>query len=379
MVLRLSLPDKHEPHTMNSILHPAAALAAVALCTSALTAQTTVSIVADKDNTLYEDLTGTLSNAQGDLIIGRISGGVGATRRGLVHFDVASSVPAGAVVIEAELVMAVTHTIAGVVDTATFHRVLQDWGEGTSGTAPLPGAGGGIGYPSTTNDATWMHTFYPGTTWATPGGDFNPTASFGLQLLDPGAPFASIQVSTANAPGLISDVQDMLDNAATNFGWLIKLDETLPLYPRRLGSRESTVQVPTLNVTYLMPSDVGTVGLGCPVGAGTFELEFVGAAIGGTNVTIQRDNAVPASIGADFFSLYIDPVGVPLQPGCTVYLPLAQELLPGGAFLSGAGSSSAPFAVPAGFPGFLISCQSVVLDNSFFGLSLSNAAVMILQ
>jgi len=386
MVLRLFPAGPHEPTRMIHHLPRAAVLAAAtlcttALCTSSLSAQTTVSIVADKDNTLYEDINGAFSNALGDLFVGRNAFGQGGIRRALLHFDVAGNVPAGAVVLEAELVMEITNAIASQPDVTTFHRVTQDWGEGTSGgPAGGAGSGGGFGAPSTTGDATWLHTFYSTSTWTTPGGDFAPTASFNMVLPVTPAPMQSLQTSTANQPGLIADVQDMLDDDANNFGWLMNFDTTAPSwFARRLGSRESAGVKPTLNVTYLLPGEATRVGVGCPVGAGTSELDFVGPVVAGTNVTIQRTNSVPSSIGADFFSLYIDPVGLPLQPGCTVYLPLAQELLPGGAYLTGAaGSSSAPFAVFAGYPGFLISCQSAVLDSSPFGLSLSNAAVMIL-
>ena len=185
-------------------------------------------------------------------------------------------------------------------------------------------------------------------------------------------------METPPIAGMIADIQDMLDNPSSNHGWIFKTAESLPQTARRISSSEDP-NPPTLNITYLLPSEVGSVGVGCPVGTGTSELDFVGSAIGGQTVTIQRTNHFPGSVGAHFFSLYIDPVGAPLQPGCTVYLPLAQELLPGEAFFTGGGSGTAPFAVPSGFPGFLISCQTVVIDNSPFGLSLSNAAVMILQ
>ena len=337
---------------------------AVATATAGLSAQTTVSITPTKDNSIYSELPNN-SNALGFLFVGQNAAGF--SRRCLMHFDVAGNVPAGAVVIGATLELNVLQSTAFPPIETFAHRLTQDWGEGTS----LPGGSGGAGTAATTGDATWNNAFHPSTPWTTVGGDFLP-ANWSFPLV------SLLQMETAPLPGLIADVQDMLDDPANNHGWLFKTAETLPQTARRISARDDA-NPPTLNITYLLPSEVGTVGVGCPVGAGTFELAFVGTATGGTNVTIQRDNAVPSSIGADFFSLYLDPVGVPLQPSCNVYLPLAQELLPGGAFLSGAGSSSAPFAVPAGYPGFLISCQSVVLDSSPFGLSLSNAAVMVLQ
>ena len=361
---------------MNFHTSLATGLALALAATAPSTAQTTVTLTADRDNTLYESATGTISNAQGPLFIGR--NGLGQDLRSLVRFDVAGNVPAGAVVISAELEYSSLMTVAGLASTTFVHRALADWGEGTSGVGygGGPGGGGGGGAPATNGDATWLHRSFPTQFWTTPGGDFHPAPSFTMTL--PGIGTAT----SLPAPGLVLDVQDMLDNPAGNFGWLLKVDEAIFVPARKVISREGPTTFgvrPTLRVTYLQPSQTGKVGLGCPTPGGNFDVEFVGAAIGGQVVTIDRTNAVPASIGADFFSLYIDPIGVPLQPGCTVYLPLAQELLPGGAFLSGTGASSGLFGVPAGFPGFLISCQSIVLDSSPFGLSLSNAAVMILQ
>jgi len=331
-----------------------------------LSAQTTVSLTPTKDNTVYAEPPGTNSNALGYLFVGQT--GTGAVRRCLMHFDVAASVPAGAVIVEASLELDVLQSTAFLPIETFVHRLTQDWGEGTS---LAPGQGGG-GTSATTGDVTWMHTFYPSSTWTNPGGDFLPS-NWSFPLVSLGA------METEPYAGLAADVQAMLDDPANNFGWIFKTAEQLPQNARRIASRTHS-NPPTLNITYLLPGESTRVGVGCPVGAGTSELDFVGVANGGAVVTIQRTNSVTSSIGADFFSLGIDPVGVTLQPDCNVYLPLAQELLAGGAYLTGAtGSSSAPFAVPAGYTGFLVACQSAVLDSSPFGLSLSNAAVLIID
>ena len=357
-----------------TLLVPGIALA-VALAPTA-SAQTTVSINPDLDNTLFEDLSGGFSNALGPLFVGRTAGGVGPVRRMLVRWDVAGNVPAGARIIEAELEFTITNSIASTPSVLDVHRVTADWGEGTTnvGYGGGAGGGGGFGAPATANDATWLHSFFPGTFWMNPGGDFAPMESFKMVMPPNGT------MIKESEQALVDDVQDMLDSPADNYGWLFKVDETEQVSARRFDSRDAGASnPPVLRITYLLQAETGKIGVGCPTSGGTFDVEFLGAAIGGQTVTIDREAAFQSSIGADFFSLYLDPVGVPLQPGCTVYLPLAQELIPGSVFLSGTGASQSPFAVPAGFPGFLISCQSVVLDNSLLGLSLSNAAVMILQ
>ena len=181
--------------------------------------------------------------------------------------------------------------------------------------------------------------------------------------------------------GATADVQSWLDNPSQNFGWILLMDEVLPSTARRINSREATFgQKPTLSVTYLAQGQNGTWGIGCPSGAGTITNNFVGAPIGGTTIQIAQTNLTPISIGANYFSLYLDPIGAPLPlPGCTVYLPLAQPIIPGNVFLSGAGTASSPFAVPSGFPGYLINCQAVVLDPNPLGFLISNAALACLQ
>jgi hypothetical protein len=54
---------------------------------SAGVAQTTVVLTADKDNTLYESPTGSLSNGAGSYLFGGVTGQPGI-RRTLVHFNV---------------------------------------------------------------------------------------------------------------------------------------------------------------------------------------------------------------------------------------------------------------------------------------------------
>ena len=332
---------------------------AIAAAASALAAQTTVGITPSKDNTIFEENTN--SNALGRIYIGRNS--QGNARRGLLRFDVAGNVPANAIVIDAKLVLNVEQTTSQS-SVATFaHRVTQDWGEGTSFS---PGGGGAA---ATTDDATWLHSALP-TNWTAPGGDFD-AASWSFSLGAPGV------VEVRSLPGLVDDVQDMLDDPANNFGWLLKTDEVAVQTARRISSRENA-SPPTLDVTYLLPGEVGRVGTGCNVGPAPFELDFVGPAISGQSVTLQRSVATSA-IGYDFYSLFVDPIGTPLPSGCLIHLPTDQELVPGGMWTTTGGVTTATLAVPPGFPRVLVASQAAVLAPTPSGLSLSNAALMILQ
>ena len=105
-----------------------------------------------KDNTLYSQGG---SNGVGEfLFIGRVSNGDGgAMRRALLAFDVSSNVPAGATITGANLSLTMSKTRAGGEDVK-LHKVLADWGEGTSNA---PGQEG-RGTAATTGDATWTNS-----------------------------------------------------------------------------------------------------------------------------------------------------------------------------------------------------------------------------
>ncbi len=346
-----------------TLSHLLPCLAALAL---PLAAQTTVNVPCAADNTLYDSATGALSNGAG---IGMFVGltGTGGIRRAVVRFNVAATVPANAKVLSATISLNVAQSTVALPMTITGHRLLTAWGEGTS---VAPGNGGGA---STANDATWIHGFWPALNWTTPGGDFNSTPSM-LLSMPPFGPFSSLPSADATA-----DVQNWLNNPATNFGWLLKSDELLASTAHRLDTKESTGLKPTLVVTYLLPGQSGTYGTGCPVGTGTFQTAWVGTPTGGNTMAITKTNAPPLSIGADFFALTLDPLGTPLLPGCTLYLPLAL-IIPGGAFLTDpAGSGGSSFVVPTGFPGYLIHTQTAVLEANPLGFSIGNAASICLQ
>ncbi|MBL8755240.1 MAG: DNRLRE domain-containing protein [Planctomycetes bacterium] len=333
-----------------------------------LSAQTTINISCAADNTLYDSATGALSNGAGvGLFVGLT--GTGGIRRAVLRFDVAAALPANAKVLSATLNVNVAQSTAFLPLTADVHRLTASWGEGTS-VAPGNGGGGGL---STANGATWIHRFYSTSNWSTPGGDFAAVPSVTIAL-----PNFGLCTSPPSAT-LTADVQSWLDTPASNFGLLIKTDELLASTAHRLDSKESTGTKPSLTVTYLVPGQNGTYGTGCPVGSGTLQAAWVGAPTGGNTIAILKSTGPVNSIGADFFALALDNAGVPLLPGCNVYLPLA-GLIPGGAFLTdGGGSGVSPFPVPNGFPGFVIHCQAAVLDASPLGFSLSNVASTCLQ
>ncbi len=196
-----------------------------------------------KDNTLYEDSNGTISNGQGaHLIAGRTN--AGTLHRALMAFDVAGAIPAGATIDEVELTLNLNRTQAGT-ETASLHRVLADWGEGTSNASNNPGQGA----PATTNDATWVFSFFNTTRWQTPGGDFAASPSASQEVGGNGA------YTWGSTSQMVADVQDMLTSPEKNFGWILLGNEENNQTSKRYDSRESNTP-PTLRIRFSVPTAV---------------------------------------------------------------------------------------------------------------------------
>jgi len=193
-----------------------------------------------RDNTLYEDAAGGLSNGAGGYLFAGLTNQPNK-RRALLAFDVEAELPAGAVILSAQLVLEMSQTISGATPVA-LQRVLADWGEGTSNA---PNAEGG-GAASTLGDATWIHTFWATTAWTNPGGDFAATASATQSVAGDGS---YIWGSTA---AMVADVQSWLDTPAQNFGWALVGDEATAASAKRFASREngSTAARPRLELVY---------------------------------------------------------------------------------------------------------------------------------
>jgi hypothetical protein len=205
-----------------------------------LHAQTQVSIIAKKDNTLYQDTAGALSDGAGQhFFAGRTNAGF--IRRALIAFDVAANIPQGATILTATLTLNMSRT-SSLGERVDLHRVLADWGEGTS-----VGAGDeGSGAPSTSGDATWIHRFFNTQFWSSPGGDFSPAPSETLTVGLVG------RYTWGSSPQVVSDVQHWLDSASSNFGWILIGNETGPQTSKRFDGKDDVVDSlrPRLVVTY---------------------------------------------------------------------------------------------------------------------------------
>ena len=193
-----------------------------------------------KDNTLYEyhPADGDLSNALGfHLFAGKTA--MGELRRGVLAFDIAGTIPPGSTILGVTLSMNMSRTPISVAYPVELHKLLADWGEGTS---QAPGEEGD-GAPATPNDATWRHRFFDTIFWTAQGGDFSATVS-ASQSVSVVGPY------TWSSPQMVADVQDWLDNPAGNFGWLVLGDEKPTLTSKRFDTRESA-SPPVLTIQYI--------------------------------------------------------------------------------------------------------------------------------
>jgi len=224
-------------------------------CTSiAAYGSVTVDIPAAKDNTLIEDVTGSLSNGSGTaFFVGNTGqGDAFNSRRGLIQFDIAgSSIPSGTTITGVSLSLFMSQSVSINGQTIALHTVSQDWGEGSSNSP------GGIGDAASAGDATWLHTFFPTPLWTSAGGDFTVISSASVFVP---AVVGSYSWSSA---GMVADVQNWLDNPVSNAGWLLLGDESAPSTVMRFNSRESSMSPPVLSVTYIPePLSLSLLGLG---------------------------------------------------------------------------------------------------------------------
>ncbi len=204
-------------------------------------AQLQATLDAKKDNTLYEDAIGSLSDGAGQQFFAGKTGNNAQQkiRRGLIAFDIASALPAAAIIDSVRLRLSMTRTTSGP-QLLQLHRALADWGEGTSSTST------GSGAPATPGDATWIHNFFNTSLWIKSGGDFAVAAS-GSQTV------SSIGVYFWNsAPQMVADVQWWLNTPASNFGWVVLGNENSSQTAKRFGTRENAnpADRPALTVFY---------------------------------------------------------------------------------------------------------------------------------
>ena len=201
-----------------------------------------VTIEASKDNTLYEDSGGQLSNGAGrHLFAGRTNSGL--VRRGVIAFDIAGNIPDDVIISGVSLTLNMSKTQA-LAETVQLHRLMADWGEGASNASANEGAG----IASESGDATWAHMRYDSETWETPGGDFSTASSAAQTVVGVGL------YTWGSTDNMVSDVQSWLDDTSTNFGWLLLGNEDENRTTKRFDSRENSTEAnrPALTIEFTL-------------------------------------------------------------------------------------------------------------------------------
>jgi len=212
-----------------------------------------------KDNTLYSE-SSSLSNGKGSWVFAGVNA-QGDARRAVIQFDV-DAIPPGSTIVSVTLTMFMSMTIAPATNVE-MHRLTESWGEGSSNA---PG-GEGAGTAAATGDATWQHRFFNTVDWATPGGDFDPSAS-AVQSVD-GTGFYTWGSNAA----LVADVQGWIDVPGSNTGWILIGDESAGGTAKRFDSCNNTLGSPPvlvvkfttvpLGVSECSPGQAGVVACPC--------------------------------------------------------------------------------------------------------------------
>lgn len=243
---------------MPPLLPCALAAATLLLAPTPAARADSMSFVASRDNSIFEDVNGTLSSGAGPLLFSGRSGpmNAGLRKRALLAFDL-SALPAQTVVQSATLTLyLVLSNPFDLERTHTLHRVSKDWGEG--GSVAL----GGAGSPAQTDDATWTDTFFgtQGAVWDAPGADFDPAVSAAAAVNEAGLFY------DWTAPGLAADVQAFFDDPGANFGWILVGDESTLTTAHAFASRENDVAArrPVLTVEFsVIPEPATGLLLAC--------------------------------------------------------------------------------------------------------------------
>ena len=186
-----------------------------------------IQVNALKDNTLYENSSGSVSNGAGQYIfVGTTNSG--SLRRAVIAFDIADAIPIGSTITSVRLELHLSKTRSGS-QTVQIQRLLADWGQGKSNASGEEGGG----VSASSNDATWVHRFFDNDTWETAGGDFSQTVSASTSV-------AGISdYSWGSTPQMAADVQEWLDEPSKNFGWIIRGSEGPKKTTKRFDSMES--------------------------------------------------------------------------------------------------------------------------------------------
>jgi len=228
----------------------------------------TITLPAVQDATLFggADANSNTSLSDPGIFVG--TDGATNPKRGLIEFNIAGNIPAGATITSVTMQLTVGQaagtsgnggTLASATTISLFNE-SQAWGQPTNVAGSTSFMGMGHGKAAKTGDATWNDSFYSTTsptptptTWTTAGGDWSSSLTDLADATSTGSPAAVTWSSTA----MVTDVQNWLNNPSTNFGWLLKnSDETdatdyLAFWSAQGAAADSNSSLaPALSITY---------------------------------------------------------------------------------------------------------------------------------
>jgi hypothetical protein len=211
-----------------------------------------------KDATIFQNNVNNSNGAGPGMFAG--TNGMSSPRRGLIEFNVAAKVPAGATINSVQLEMFLGQTAGGGSGSFTIglYTLSKNWGEGTTEAGGTI-SGTGQGAAANNGDATWNAASFSNTLWSKPGGDFSGTASATASVgstLNAGSSWSST--------AMVTDVQNWLDHPTNNFGWaVVNSDETDATTFRAFWTKEAPTASlrPELIVSYTAAPEPATLTL----------------------------------------------------------------------------------------------------------------------
>ncbi len=223
---------------MNKILSVLSISVLCIFCSDYLLAQD-YTLNPEKDNTIFSE--GPYSNGKGDYLFAGFTVH-GPERRALLKFNLTSIAPDDSVV-SAELTLYMSKTIADN-RTVYLHRILNEWGEGSSDALYEEGAGA----DATPGSATWDDAFYDSIAWETAGGDYVSDASDSTDV-------GQVGLYTWNGNGLVIDLNDWLEDSTLNHGWLLRTASST-VSAKRFNSLENSEHPPLLTISTMKKTPV---------------------------------------------------------------------------------------------------------------------------
>jgi hypothetical protein len=293
-------------------------IVAVLLLAAAALSQARLTVSGRRDNTLYQDAQGTLSNGAGQqMFVG--TSAAGQLRRGLLTFDLAGLLPPYVTLHSAVITLSVSQARGTGTVPVTLHSVDAAWGEGSS----RAGGDESLGAPATPGDATWVHRSFPGAAWTNAGGDYR-RAPYDATTRVGGV--GRYQFSSAQ---LVADLQFLAWNPQHAFGWILVGDESENGTLRSFATREHPDPAlrPSLTLTWTNPTAaIGFFGNTC----GGFEPIPVGMChLGNAGFAVEFVGGPPDGLGILLFATDDAKNPIPLANQCHLYLDPA-TLVPAG-------------------------------------------------